>query len=549
MLNRTCFPRRLSGMSLLAVVLASLLVEGCAPNWIGRYNKLAFCRTKRVRNIIWESYDEWYEDLRYWVQEDLEEELDFPGPLPSDLKPPEGDYILGPRDLLRITVLDLFQPGVPYLVDVRVTQGGNITLPYIGRVQAVGRSAAGLEQRLKDLYSPDPLADPKINVFVTEYRNQFFYVMGAVNQPGMYPLVTTDMELLHGLAQAGGVTPFAEEKIYLSRRFTPEELNRLLLESFVEEEEPEAEVEPEAAEPEEPSAAEKGETETEAGKPKKLTPLEELELLAEGRTPPTDEGVEAEEPEAPEPEAVIEPEIEAPEPPAKPEEGEGQWKFVDGKWVEVKKAPETEAEVEEEAEVQLVPEEGAFQISELPESLQKKMARLGVVQGGEGLRRIIRIDIRSALQLDPTQNPVLRNGDMINIPEPPAGEWYIDGEVVRRGVYSLTGRKITLLQAIAAAGGLTEVAIPKRTELVRRVSENEEEIIYVDLEKIAKGEAPDFFLQPDDLIRVGTDQGAIWMAVLRNAFRATYGFGLVYDQNFADIYPFRGDIQPLFGRN
>jgi len=545
-LNRIRFPRRFSTMSLLAVVLVSLLAEGCAPNWIGRYNKLAFCRTKRVRNIIWESYDEWYEDLRYWVQEDLEEELDFPGPLPSDLKPPEGDYILGPRDLLRITVLDLFQPGVPYFEDVRITQGGNITLPYVGQVQAADRSAAGLEQRLKDMYSPDPLVDPRISVFVTEYRNQFFYVMGAVNRPGMYPLVTTDMELMQGLAQAGGVSPFAEEKIYLSRRFTPEELNRLLLESWVEEEEPREEVEPEAAKPEEPSAAERVEPEvgTEAGRRKKLTPLEELELLAQGRTPPSDE---QKEPEAPEPEPVVEPEVEAPEPPAKAEEGEGQWEFIDGKWVEVKKPAEAEVEVEEEAEVQLVPEEG--DISELPGSLQKQLARLGVVQGGEGLRRIIRIDIRAALQLDPTQNPVLRNGDMINIPEPPAGEWYIDGEVVRRGVYSLTGRKITLLQAIAAAGGLTEVAIPKRTELVRRVSENEEEIIYVDLEKIAKGEAPDFFLQPDDLIRVGTDQGAIWMAVLRNAFRATYGFGLVYDQNFADIYPFRGDIQPLFGRD
>ncbi|NIA20439.1 MAG: hypothetical protein GWP05_00370 [Anaerolineaceae bacterium] len=544
--NQIRSPRRLGMISLLLVVLVSLLTEGCAPNWIGRYNKLAFCRTKRVRNPIWESYDEWYEDLRYWVQEDLEEELDFPGPLPSDLRPPEGDYILGSRDLLRITIQDLYQPNAPYFEEVRVTQGGNVTLPYVGRVKASGRSAAGLEQRLKDMYSPDPLADPNISVFVTEYRNQFFYVMGAVNQPGMYPLVTTDMELLHGLAQAGGISPFAEDMAYLSRRFTPEELNRLLLESFVEEEEPEAEVEGEAGEAEESSAAGEGvpEPKAEADKPKQLTPLEELKLLAEGRTPPVDEGQD----QAPEAEQVVEPEVEAPEPPSERKEDQDKWKFVDGKWVEVEKSAEAESEAGQEAEMQLVPEEG-FAISELPESLQKKLARLGVIQGGEGLRRIIRIDVRAALQLDPTQNPVLRNGDILNVPEPPAGEWYIDGEVVRRGVYSLTGRKITLLQAIAAAGGLTEVAIPKRTELVRRVSENEEEIIYVDLEKIAKGEAPDFFLQPDDLIRVGTDQGAIWLAVLRNAFRATYGFGLVYDQNFADIYPFRGDFQPLFGRN
>ena len=119
-------------------------------------------------------------------------------------------------------------------------------------------------------------------------------------------------------------------------------------------------------------------------------------------------------------------------------------------------------------------------------------------------------------------------------------------EVVRRGVYSLTGRQITVLQAVAAAGGLTQLAIPKRGMLTRRVAKDKEEIIYFDLAKIANGEAPDFFLQPNDLIRVGTDQGAIILAVLRNAFRATYGFGMVYDQNFADIYPWKGDIHPLF---
>jgi hypothetical protein len=34
---------------------------------------------------------------------------------------------------------------------------------------------------------------------------------------------------------------------------------------------------------------------------------------------------------------------------------------------------------------------------------------------------------------------------------------------------------------------------------------------------------------------------------LRNAFRATYGFGTVYDNNFSDMYPFHGGVSPLFG--
>jgi polysaccharide export outer membrane protein len=169
--------------------------------------------------------------------------------------------------------------------------------------------------------------------------------------------------------------------------------------------------------------------------------------------------------------------------------------------------------------------------------LEEKLRSLGVVQGAGQLRRIIRFDVKALQAGDPTQNAVLRDGDVVTIPAPLMGDFYMAGEVSRPGVYSLTGRKITLLQSVAAAGGLTAVAVPWRTEVIRRISETEEEIIYVDLSQIARGEVPDFYVQPEDLIRVGTDQGAIYNAVHRNAYRATYGVGAVYDTNFADFYP------------
>ena len=187
------------------------------------------------------------------------------------------------------------------------------------------------------------------------------------------------------------------------------------------------------------------------------------------------------------------------------------------------------------------PKPGEAKPAEDPERLamERRLRRLGVVQGSGQLRRIIRFDVNTLQAGDPTQNVVLRDGDIITIPSPPVGDFYMSGEIARPGVYSLTGRKITLLQAVAAAGGLTAVAVPWRTEVIRRNSETEEDIIYVDLSKIARGDAPDFYLQPEDLIRVGTDQGAIFNAVLRNAFRATYGLGGVYDTNFAEFYPWR----------
>jgi hypothetical protein len=56
----------------------------------------------------------------------------------------------------------------------------------------------------------------------------------------------------------------------------------------------------------------------------------------------------------------------------------------------------------------------------------------------------------------------------------------------------------------------------------------------VDLEKITTGEQPDFFIKPNDLINVGTHPTSYFRYVMRNAFRATYGFGFIYDRNFAD---------------
>jgi protein involved in polysaccharide export with SLBB domain len=129
---------------------------------------------------------------------------------------------------------------------------------------------------------------------------------------------------------------------------------------------------------------------------------------------------------------------------------------------------------------------------------------------------------------------VIRAGDNIHVPVDLIGEFWIEGNVNFQGPINITGRPITLKMAIASAGGLGPLAWPKRCEVIRRIGKNKEEIVMVDLDKIASGKQPDFFIKPNDLINVGTHPTARWRAVLRNAFRATYGFGFIYDRNFAD---------------
>jgi 5-formyltetrahydrofolate cyclo-ligase len=46
------------------------------------------------------------------------------------------------------------------------------------------------------------------------------------------------------------------------------------------------------------------------------------------------------------------------------------------------------------------------------------------------------------------------------------------------------------------------------------------------------------------VVRVGTHAVAPLLAMIRSSFRLTYGFGFVYDRNFADIDAFGGQANP-----
>jgi hypothetical protein len=234
--------------------------------------------------------------------------------------------------------------------------------------------------------------------------------------------------------------------------------------------------------------------------------------------------------------------------------GEVEWVFQDGKWVPVQvkaPAPKTTPQAEQTGHIEWIFQNGKWvpvqigpagptepQIEvrpedRLPAPSQKEVPVPQWEQEG-AKTRLIKIPADRLLAGDPRYNIVIKPGDSIFVPVDIIGEFCIMGNVNRTGYIPLTGRPMTLKQAIAAAGGLGPLAWPKRCEVVRRVGQKKEEIVMVDLDKIASGEEPDFFIKPHDLINVGTHATSRWRAILRNAFRATYGFGFVYDRNFAD---------------
>jgi protein involved in polysaccharide export with SLBB domain len=147
--------------------------------------------------------------------------------------------------------------------------------------------------------------------------------------------------------------------------------------------------------------------------------------------------------------------------------------------------------------------------------------------------RVIRIPLDALKNGDLRYNIVIRPRDLILVPNPTIGEYYMGGHVQRVGVYSLTGRKITLKQAIVSAGMLDGVAIPQRTDIIRRIGPDREVFARLNLDAIYSGTQPDIYLKPYDEVMVGTNFLAPFIAAIRGGFRITYGFGFLYDRNYA----------------
>lgn len=215
---------------------------------------------------------------------------------------------------------------------------------------------------------------------------------------------------------------------------------------------------------------------------------------------------------------------------AKPGTGEEiEWVLRDGQWVPVAKG-------------EPAPARPPVDVGPGGPTLPLEDEKLpGELEWEEAIQtRLLRIPADKLLAGDPRYNIVIKPGDTIHVPVDVIGEFCIMGNVNRSGYINITGRPMTLKMAIAAAGGLGPLAWPKYCEVVRRIGKKKEEIVMVDLDKIARGEEPDFFIKPNDLINVGTHPTSRWRAILRNAFRATYGFGFVYDRNFAYTDNFYG---------
>ncbi len=461
-------------------------------------------------------------------------------PRPEDLVEYEQDYVLGPGDTVRITIFELYQDATPFINDYVITETGRLSIPDVGVVTAAGLTETKLEQEIADILSPSIIKDPSVTVTLRDSQTQYFSIIGqGVAQPSRYQMPRYPIRLADAIAFARGIGDFNVTYIYVSRDIRQQDVmpttggdpgdNRIT-------EPDQKSLEEEMLEIITPSVHRRKNniiiTSTE------MITQKELEALAapEGIDVVDDTSTESRN-------------IEELLPEQKPSRIE--WTFEDGKW----KPIQVEGEPIESAmkpEV-LKPENFARQSDRSGDDIPSDFG-LADVGTAETITRVIKIPRDRFESSDPKYNIIIRPGDRIIVPRDVVGEFWIGGNVNGPNSYALTGRLITLKQAIINAGGLNQLAQPKKVEVIRRIGKNkaglmQEEIVLVDLEKIAKGLQPDFFIKPFDTINVGTSGTSRWLAVLRNAFRATYGFGFIYDRNFASE-DFNGDPFPgHFGFN
>lgn len=359
---------------------------------------------------------------------------------PEDLVASDADYVIGKNDLISITISDLVGPGVETTKTTRVSESGNVSLPLVGQIKAIGLTEAEMEQAVAKAYADARLiANAQVAVTVNEARGRAFSILGAVGAPGQYAIVNSDFRVLDALVLARDVTQIGADYMYVIRKVDSGPALR-------------------NAQPARPN----------------------------NTTAPAGD--------------VFEPRSQAT--PAK-----------------------------QPVLLQVARDERVTTIAGQPAT--KQFA--GFDQpGAPADKRIIKIPLAPLRNGDLRYNIVIRPQDMIIVPQPIIGEYYMGGHVARVGVYSLTGRRITLKQAIVSAGMLDPVAIPERTDIIRRTGPDQEVWARVNLAKIFSGEQSDLYLKPNDIVQVGTNAVAPFLAAIRGAFRFTYGFGFIYDKNFSN---------------
>ena len=520
-----------------ALVTACIFLSGCNANgWMGDPRATGYYKPTPTTIPILDRIDI------------IEEQNDWPqlsDVSAADLMPSDLTYKIAPGDLLDVSIYGLYNPGQLFPVQRRVDQGGYFRVPEIGDVLVAGLTPQAAEDIIISELSQKVMSYPSVQVNVLDQTGFTYTVYGGLARWGVFTLRDPNLLLVEALSQAGGI-PQTVKNIYVIRQLPVSD-----------------EVLPVWNRPEATSDNRQRQTTpltptTPAIDNNNSTNIEDLINQLDIGQPPS-ASVETEEPEIPAIEGNgVEELLEdiAPieeEPSVLPgiiQTGPGNLVDVDdlvppstyrGVPVDVDDVTQTSDEMI------MAPDSTFIYVQEtdswVPVTTNQSSRVSSENSKKEGpretpgmLERIIVIPWDRLSKGDSAYNIVIRPDDRIYVEPPPIGNLYIRGEVARPGVfdYPISKDRITLSQFITAAGDLSPIAVPEKVSITRRLSDNLEATVTLNFAAILQKTEPDIYLKPSDHISVGTSWGATPMAIIRNGFRSTYGFGFLLDRNFGN---------------
>ena len=145
--NRTSHRRLVTAISQTLAVTALAFAGGCeTKSFLDPTEMANFRKDPLVLPIVSEVDPGVEEADNQWAR--------AAEPTAEDLKPMNGDYRVSPNDLLAITMSDLNGPNTETVKQARVTESGNISLPYLEKpIHAGGLTEADLEQAIVQAYN------------------------------------------------------------------------------------------------------------------------------------------------------------------------------------------------------------------------------------------------------------------------------------------------------------------------------------------------------------------------------------------------------------
>ena len=472
----------------------------------------------------------------------------------ADLTPSDLEYRIAPGDVLDVEIYGLYAQSQRHPVQRRVDQGGYFRVPEVGDVLVAGLTPQGAQEVISKELASKVMTHPSVQVSMLDQTGFTYTVYGGLARWGVFKLSDPDLRLIDVLALAGGV-PQSIKKIYVIRQLP---VSDTMLPTWDREKANSSSRQPQKQN----SAGQGPDSQTTTTTPS----IEELiQQLDGGVTNPQAPNTEKPSVEISEPNGnthidslidQLDIGVDA-DAGSTPKVSPGVIQTVAQPLVDVDDLISqrnshqpidvdelTNASVENgsttDAAYIYVPESDTWiAVSTDPMKRSEVPTGSGNTEQPKAptvLERIIEIPWTQLREGDSSYNIVIRPDDRIYIKAPPLGNMYVRGEVARPGVYTYpnTGHKITLTQFIISAGDLGPIAVPEKVSLTRRIGDNVQATITLNYAAILQQTEPDIFIKPNDIISIGTSWGATPMAIIRNGFRATYGFGFLLDRNFGN---------------